>query len=137
MAFVKQRTKADCGVAALAMLCDVKYEKAYDAIDWRPSSTIHGLDTRQLRDAADKLGYNTYGGIDGRLLPCGPTRWRAIPSRSLVKIPNPNGQGMWHWVVWKGNKVYDPARGVFKASVHGGVPTSYLRFSKRSEHHVD
>jgi len=34
MVFVRQRRKRDCGVAALAMLCNVNYEEAREAIPW-------------------------------------------------------------------------------------------------------
>lgn len=131
MEFVRQRDRMDCGVACTAMLCGVSYEEAWKQFAWKPSQYTHGLTTKDIREAAERLGYITIGGVGGRLLPCGPTRWEAIPSRSLVKIPHPTRPGVWHWVVWHRRKVYDPARGVFRLNKYDWVPTSYLRFERK------
>lgn len=141
MAFIKQKLKSDCGVAALAMLCDVTYEEAERAIPWSSSSTIHGTDTKQLRAGGLKLGYRTESTPQNRLKQVSlPPKWRnlpvpntsdwwyLIPDNSLVKIGSE--QVGWHWVVWRKNKIYDPSRGVFHPSRHGSRPLSYMQFIK-------
>ena len=52
MAFVRQRCKHDCGIAAMAMLLDVSYEEVYRSVPWRKSGIINGTDTKMLRTAA-------------------------------------------------------------------------------------
>lgn len=124
MAYVKQKHSRDCGVAALAMLCDVEYEDANRAIPWRREGCLNGTTTKQLIEGAAKLGYETRGDrlqivrppagwveqhgtkVDYRI-------WTFIANNSLVKVPGPDGRN-WHWVVWRKGKIYDPARGVFK-----------------------
>lgn len=134
MAFVQQRTKTDCGVAALAMLCDVTYEEAEAAVPWHHSH--RGTTTRMLRDAASILGYATKSTPQNRLKSIkapdmwigkivGGEIWQFIPPNSLVKIPGRRG---WHWVVWRKDKIYDPARGVFLPRKYDRIPTSYMEF---------
>lgn len=138
MSFVKQRSKTDCGVAALAMLCDVTYEKALLAIQWRAPARNRGTSTRMLRDAAANLGYDTKSTPQDRLKiikapdawvgkTVGGEIWQFIPANSLVKI-HTKGKWGWHWVVWNNGKVYDPARGVFLPRKYDKVPTSYMEF---------
>lgn len=144
MAFIRQRNKKDCGVAALAMLCDVTYEEAHNAIPWKSSSTIHGTDTKQLREAAMKLGYLTESTPQHRLKPVKAPKsweslpppmlsdwWTLVPDESLVKIPHPRGPGWgWHWVAWRKGRIYDPARGVFSPAKYSVKPSRYMRFIK-------
>lgn len=136
MAFVRQRTKTDCGIAALAMLCDVTYEEAKAVIKWRATSGNRGTTTHMLREAARKLDYRTKSTPQKRLkvikVPdvwlgktVGGEIWGFMPANSLVKMPHKIG---WHWVVWKKGKIYDPARGVFFPRKYGAVPLSYMEF---------
>jgi hypothetical protein len=132
----------DCGVAALAMLCDVTYEEAERVIPWRRVGVSRGTYTKQLREGGAKLGYETRSTPQDRLKPVrdlaewkGMRRamnqdyWYAIPNNSLVKIPHPDGlkHGS-HWVVWRKGKIYDPARGVFHPSKYNTKPSSYMHF---------
>lgn len=148
MAFVKQRTKTDCGVAALAMLCDVTYEQARAVVVWHSfkldPNLRGGTTTRTLRKAAISLGYKTKSTPQNRLktiktpdvVRVGKLKitgwetetWNSIPDNSLVKIPFTPGRRGWHWVVWKNRKIYDPARGVFLPRKFDRVPTSYMEF---------
>lgn len=136
MAFVKQRFKTDCGVAALAMLCDVTWEQAREAIIW--PGRRYNTTTKQIRKAAWKLKFAT---MQGRLKiirvpfttewegkPVDQSRWSLIPHNSLVKIPTPDFGGRWHWVIWRNGKIYDPARGVFKPKKFDRIPSSYMEF---------
>lgn len=144
MAFICQRNKKDCGVACLAMLCDVTYEAANRAIPWRREGNLEGTTTKQLREGAAKLGYSTESTPQHRLKPIKIPKfwetlphpiladfWHLIPDNSLVKIPHPKGSGWgWHWVAWRKERIYDPARGVFTPNKHGTKPTSYMKFTK-------
>jgi len=140
MAFIRQKCKSDCGIAVLAMLCNVTYEQAYAAIVWK-KKYVYYTSTKQLRDAALKLGYRTESTPKQRLrvvrapgawknmrLAMAQDWWYLIPNNSLVKITSPDGR--WHWVVWRKNKIYDPARGVFHPGKHGAKPRSYMQFIK-------
>jgi ABC-type bacteriocin/lantibiotic exporter with double-glycine peptidase domain len=130
MAYVEQKHSKDCGIACLAMLCDVSYEDAERAIPWRRQGWLEGTTTKQLREGAAKLGYR----VDGdRMQVLGKKSWGSIPHNSLVKIPKPDSSD-WHWVVWRKGKVYDPAVGVFPARTYPlGAPTSYLEFIKEND----
>ncbi len=144
MAYVKQQSKNDCGVAALAMLCDVSYEAAYRAIPWRKKGITFGTDTKMIRAGAAMLGYTGIGtpkhqlkrikqppfasivpGQQWHERPSTADMWRAIPDNSLVKVEAPHG---WHWVAWRKGKVYDPARGgAFKPERYV-KPVAYMQF---------
>ncbi len=137
MAFVRQRNKRDCGVAALAMLCDVTYEEAEKAIPWRREGCLEGTTAKMLREGAEKFGYQTHSTPQNRLKPIRAPKepegwstmdvWDMIPDNSLVKIANPKGPNHgFHWVVWRKNKIYDPACGVFR--IYWALPLSYMIF---------
>ena len=141
MAFIRQKDKSDCGIAALAMLCDVGYALAEVSITWRQRGHQGGTTTKQLRDGGMMLGYRTESTPENRLKQVSlPPKWRnlpipntsdwwyLIPNNSLVKIGSER-RG-WHWVVWRKEKIYDPARGVFHPSKHGAKPLSYMEFIK-------
>ena len=126
MAFVKQFGKKDCGIAALAMLCEVTYELANQAIPWKRHGLLYGTDTRLIRAGAKRLGYDGLGTEKHQLRRLrGPAWFQDIPENSLVKIP---GEHSWHWVVWRKGKIYDPARGVFKPEKYDHRPSAYMQF---------
>ncbi len=137
MAFIRQRNDKDCGVAAMAMLLDVPYEDVDKAIPWRKHGILHGTDTKMLRTAAERLGWVGHGTEKDQLKRIGgcswsrKRSWHTIPDNSLVKTSG--GGDMWHWVAWRKNKVYDPARGVFGSLQHGGVPVAYMQFTKETD----
>lgn len=146
MAFIRQRNTQDCGVAVIAMLCDVTYEEAERAIPWRRGGNLSGTTTKQLRDGAMRLGYSTKSTSQNRLKVVVAPKWWAglpppepghlwgeVPNNSLVKVPHPEGPGYgWHWVAWRKSRVYDPARGVFNALTYGVKPSSYMTFKKET-----
>lgn len=128
MALIRQKGKSDCGIAALAMLCDVSYEEAERAIPWRRWGVSRGTDTKQLKEGAFNLAYIGMGTAQGRLRPCGKKSWQDLPDNSLVKVLNPDNPFESHWVVWRKRKIYDPARGVFKPKAFAWPPSSYMKF---------
>lgn len=131
MAFVKQRNNKDCGIAVLAMLCEVTYEEAEKAIPWRKEGLLYGTSAKQLREGALKLGYTTKSTAQNRMKPLKDKKWEVIPNNSLVKIPHPDSDTrMFHWVVWRKGKIYDPARGVFTLRNISLTPSSYMEFIK-------
>ncbi len=145
MAYVKQLGKNDCGVACLAMLCDVDYILALQAIPFRKRGLMGGTTTTQIREGASTLGYTTKSTPQNRLkvvrrdkkewkwMPDAMTSdyWYSIPNNSLVKIKHDQCTGgKFHWVVWRKQKIYDPARGVFHPSRYGYKPISYMEFVK-------
>lgn len=132
MAFIKQRGSKDCGIAALAMLCDVTYEEAERAIPWKREGLLNGTDTKMLKRGAWKLGYDVQGTKTGRLIPLRGKSWDDIPDNSLVKIKGEAaGETLFHWVVWRNKKIYDPAVGVFRPRhYHDREPTSYMVFEE-------
>jgi hypothetical protein len=142
MAFVRQKDKNDCGVAALAMLCDVTYEQALHAIEFKRRGMHGGIYASQLREGGMKLGYHTVSTPQNRMKviqypsfwsqlpePTPSDIWYLIPANSLVKIPN-REEGLYHWVVWRKEKVYDPAMGVFHPYKYTKTPSSYMEFVK-------
>jgi len=131
--FVRQRWKHDCGVAALAMLCNVNYEEAREAIPWYVNKKGYairkGTTTRMMRVGAKELGFLGRGTNLKRLSPFKILSefWVHIPDNSLVRVPDPDSRN-WHWVVWKNYKIYDPARGVFKSDDYHYQPSRYMEF---------
>ncbi len=146
MAFIRQRGKKDCGVAVLAMLCNVTYEAAYRAIPWRREGILYGTSTTMLRQGGIKLGYRTESTPQHRLKvvrqkafweelppPSISDLWYLVPDNSLVKVPHPIEERNWHWVAWRKDHIYDPARGVFHPSKYGVKPTAYMEFIKEDD----
>lgn len=131
MKYIKQKNKTDCGIAALAMLCDVTYEEAERSIPWRRQGVLRGTDTKQLREGGAKLGYRVKSTPKSHLLRSQGKGWSTIPPNSLVKIAADGGY--WHWVVWSGRKIYDPARGVFLPKRYDTEPISYMQFLEEND----
>ena len=142
MAFIRQRNKTDCGVCATAMLCNATYEEVYRHIPWRREGILYGTDTKMLRTAAERLGYECRSTPMDRLKvikapkswnglppPLVDDWWHLIPDNSLVKVRHPT-RSQWHWVAWRKGRVYDPARGVFAPGKSGYKPSSYMEFVK-------
>lgn len=133
-----QRTDYDCGIAALATLAGVGYERAAAALFFagypRQAAGERGTTTRMLAEAATFLGLAARGARlrvlrprlreDGYPLDNPTTR---VPRRSLVKDPRENGQ--WHWVVrTAAGRFWDPERGYLEPLPASFAPTSYLEF---------
>jgi hypothetical protein len=90
---------------------------------------MYGTDTKMLRVAAERLGFEGRGTPKQQLKRLGGDSWRDIPDSSLVKVPHPNPKiSLWHWVAWRKGKVYDPARGVFSPEKVGLRPSAYMHF---------
>lgn len=146
MAYVRQRNKKDCGVAAVAMLCLVTYEQAHAAIPWSKRDKKSGTTTKQLTTSIHNLGFIPNGTNRGYLkrLIVGVHDdrsdvrflWNHIPNNSLVKIPGEADD--WHWVVWRKGKIYDPSLGVFTPRHYSNrfpemIPTSYIHVEKKDD----
>lgn len=136
----------DCGVCAIAMLCNVTYEYAYRHIPWRKEGILYGTDTKQLRVAAETIGYVSQSTPQKRMKTIKPPKswdnlpppiqsdwWHLIPDNSLVKVRHPTDKTIWHWVAWRKGRVYDPARGVFTPGKSGLKPSSYMEFVKEKD----
>jgi len=134
MAYIPQRHKTDCGVAAIAMLCNVSYVEADRVIPWRKHGCLYGTDTKMLRTAAERLGYEGRGTPKHHLkrLPRG-AEFTTIPDNSLVKVPCPPGDTGWHWVAWINGRIYDPVRGVFNPNALKLIPSAYMQFTKETD----
>ena len=138
-AFIKQRGETDCGVCAMAMLCNATYEDVYRTIPWRRQGILCGTDTKMLLTAAERLGYEGRSTPENRMKvvkapkswedlppPLPDDWWHLIPNNSLVKVRHPTDNTIWHWVAWRKGRVYDPARGVFTPGKSGLKPASYM-----------
>lgn len=148
MPFIRQKLKTDCGVAALAMLCNAEYEDAMRAIPWRRQGHLYGTTTKQIKEGAAKLGYEGRGerlrvvqAPEGWVEQHGRTVdyriWTFMPDNCLVKVPG-GTTSRWHWVVWRKGKVYDPAVGVYTPKKYEEkfphrFPSSYMEFVKCSK----
>ena len=150
MAYVKQKNKFDCGVAAVAMLCEVTYEEANRVIPWRRQGHLEGTDSSQLTKAMNTLGWWVKGTKNGRLRVITAPReytgkevgfeiWSFIPDNSLVKVRLDDSKlNFFHWVVWRKGKIYDPSLGVFKPKKYcdtfpAVIPSSYLKVEKKND----
>lgn len=106
---VRQRGPHDCGVAALATVARVDYERAETAfIAAGANAARRGSTTSDIWDAASFLDLMAPTGPSARLrrLPRGSDP----PDDSIVKVTRP-GSGNWHWVARVGGRYWDPAVG--------------------------
>lgn len=97
---IRQRFKADCVVASVAMYCKVPYEKVVEVLESlkiKPSN-LGGNDTlramKQLGhvNVTEKLEFYDF-------LPC------------ILSVPSLNNKGRMHAVYWDGERIWDPQEG--------------------------
>ncbi len=133
MKIVRQMYKTDCGVACAAMLGDVSYDLALQAVAYAHSTQS------DKRFRADKGGVSTRTMalaliILGCDIPEGPTvkakRFQEIPPCSLVNAGRPRSGKGTHWVVWTGSRVYCPTEGVCGARKYNWRPYDYMHAPK-------
>ena len=95
--------KLDCGVACVAMVADVTYRAAFNALRFGLRATTFSTTHADIIRGLRKLGWSAqkvpFEGL------------RAITGRAIVKV-NPYGKGRWHWIVFSSEGrvpyVYDP-----------------------------
>jgi hypothetical protein len=91
---IQQRNESDCGVACVAMLADVSYEKAYAAVygNGRRGLTSSG----KLAAALRKLGRPP---LARRMVPKRRTTLASLPHDALLKV-QPSACSTKHWIIW-------------------------------------
>ena len=94
MRWIRQRTATDCGVAAVAMVADVSYEKAKMAFKRFPGRGFE-TEAKDLRSALKNLGLH----LSKRPRPLrGAIKIRLKSDAiALVRLPDDNEN---HWIVW-------------------------------------
>lgn len=89
---VRQRARDDCGIACLAMVAGVTYERAADVF---AALNIGRRGTRRSNYAGLVLATHALG-LHGHRRPW--RGWATVEGVAILKIPHPKGQN-WHWVV--------------------------------------
>ena len=126
MRLVKQRTKNDCGIAALAMIAGVEYAIAHAALFGPDHEGPTWTDKDDMIRGAAILGVT----LSDRLVRC--VHPENLNCDALVRT-NPLATGNWHWVVWDSGrrKILDPLpykRGLSPISqltvLHRGPPSN-------------
>lgn len=105
MKTIIQRGENDCGVACVAMLADVSYEKARNAI--YPKGREKLTKTKDLLIALTALGRKP---LSYRRKPFGTKSPDDLDKDALMFAMLDNQEGSKHWVVWdsKKRKVREP-----------------------------
>jgi len=94
MRYVRQRTDTECGIACIAMLADVSYEDARQAL-FGPKHKGKGRTQKdQMRKALTGFGVIT----TKRLIRC--ARQPTLKRDALVRANVAPKSGNWHWAVW-------------------------------------
>lgn len=126
MRLIRQRRENDCGVAVVAMVAGVSYQRALAAftpeVRRRMTSLRAGTSTRDVANALVALGWQ----CDARLRPLRKRDLDALTGRAILCVRYPEkGAHTWHWCAFLGEKsdmrVLDPA-----TQLKPYVVTSYL-----------
>ncbi|MAQ92615.1 MAG: hypothetical protein CMM84_03665 [Rhodothermaceae bacterium] len=118
-AFCPQRTDLDCGVAVVAALCSVSYERAVEALSlWRegtdtllpserPDPTQHGNTTRELRRAVRALG------VPSRCVYASSRYWTPVGEEdgALMALDRNSDRG--HWLAVVDGRIWCPLEGAW------------------------
>lgn len=103
MRTIRQKGETDCGIACLAMLADISWKEARNALfGTRPKRSFRTT-KEEMRSALARFGVVT----SKRLVVCKhPERLK----RDALLRTNVLGNGNWHWAVWDStrSKVLDP-----------------------------
>jgi ABC-type bacteriocin/lantibiotic exporter with double-glycine peptidase domain len=119
MKLLRQKRDDDCGIACVAMLAGVTYERAKSKIFG--DRDIELTQAPMLRDALRELGRKPARGV----VPLRGRDYRTLEHPALLKV-NPRKGGMeWHWVVWTGSRILDPKNPPYTLSWLR--PVGYLR----------
>lgn len=94
---VLQRESDDCGIACIAMLARIPYEKIRPIAEefGYGRKGRYGLDTSQVKKLGEAAGLL----MGYRCIPF--VRLESIPDISLLAINYSEESGRWHWVVFK------------------------------------
>lgn len=126
MKLVKQMYNCDCGVACVAMLAGVDYNRAMETVakafeaarDRRYRADQSGTTTSDIKLALNMLGKNVISqGV--------VKSWLEIPANSLVSVKHPR-RNLTHWVVWTGKRVYCPTEGSRGRTRYNWKPRIYV-----------
>jgi ABC-type bacteriocin/lantibiotic exporter with double-glycine peptidase domain len=131
MRLIKQRRDNDCGVAAVAMVAGVSYERALAAftpeVQRRMTELKAGTSTRDCRLAFIELGWEP----DTRVRPMRKRTLKELRGRALLCVRPPASQPKrdWHWCAFLGTAkdyhVLNPA-----TDLDNWVVDSYLMVRK-------
>ncbi len=126
MKYVKQDGGPTCGVACYAMITGVTFKEAHKKIKNRMGK--HGLSTINMAQALRAAKHKIVG--NDRLRSVGKKWWGNLPLLALVKV-RPKGcpKHHWHWVVWDGKKIYDPATGIKTSKKYDNDPISFIEIN--------
>lgn len=97
---VFQRRKNDCGVACVAMVARVSYERAFDALDFPDGARKFYTSRGQLGEALNMLGFAVHRKWY--------RSWDEIPGCAIVPVNHRCNRRNFHWVVYDGKSVLDP-----------------------------
>lgn len=102
---VMQGHKRGCGVACVAMVVGLSYWQTFHEfpldVQDRISRDIKGTTTGDLRKVLAAFGHK----IPARRTPT--KKWPKEPCIAAVDVKR---NGNWHWVIWTGRRILDPAR---------------------------
>src|SRR5665213_4508399 len=127
MKYVRQRTDTECGIACVAMLADVGYEKARHALSGPNHNGTGRSEKDQMRKALTTFGVI----ITKRLVRC--ARHPSSKRDALVRTNVGPISGNWHWAVWDATqqKFLDPLP--YKRGFHPYSCLVVLRRLRRSK----
>ena len=117
MKLIRQETDWGCGQACVATLAGVDFDSACVV-----TAKFEATTASDLRNALRWLGWTVAPRI--RRLP----RASRPPTQSIVFLQEHGRRGVGHWVVWDGERVLDPDRGIFELRDyrHWRYATRYL-----------
>jgi hypothetical protein len=103
MTRVIQEHELGCGVACIAMLAGVTFQKA--AVVIFPNGRIRPMRTSDIRRGAQHFGIN----VGERQRPLGSREYRDLNEDALLSVKF-HGTNWWHWVLWdaKNRQLLDP-----------------------------
>ena len=107
MSPVTQKHDFGCGAACVAMLAGVSYDRV--ALRAAPHDfNEDGLQALELHSLLRKFGIRSARRLSSL---AGSRPHRALAGqRAIIRVNNRQKAKAWHWVVWDGVQVVDPAR---------------------------
>ena len=97
---VRQRYRSDCGVACVAMLAQVPYQRAFDACGFSESERRFYTSHAQLTKALNILGCK----VQRKKF----SSWGDIPGCAILPVNHRCNRCNFHWVAYDGKYVRDP-----------------------------